>query len=168
MHLPGSLREVSFTDGVAHSTSINSKIEFHPKEAFKSNSTWRSIYKPPQLFPAYIWYDFRSRRIRPTLITFLPRQDRQNSRAQLKKTPSKFRFVGTNDAICNEDSDWSILCEGRSNDRPTIESLTIERGCHVSNPDLSAFRCLGLKIDSSFSAVQAVLSLIRIWQMVLP
>ena len=59
--------------------------------------------------------------------------------------PSMYQFVGTNDAKCDDNSNWMILCEDLS-DRPWRSYYEV-RYCKVQR-ELSGqkFRCLGIRV----------------------
>ena len=94
--------------------------------------------------PAYVWYDFVTRQIRPAKVSFRPRQD--DLPGAKKQTPGYFQLVGTNEADCNEDSQWQVLCQDLSG--IPVESLADRRSCQVRREDIrgQSFRCVGIRI----------------------
>ena len=126
---------------------------------------WHSVRNPGM--PQFIWYDFRVRRFSPARISFHPRRDRPNPKAQSLKeqTPTKFQFIGSNDAVCDRNSAWTVLCEDLSGE--PVASRNENRECRVDGQQ-PEFRCLGLKILAVHrlyvgSGNFSTLSGIRIW-----
>ena len=80
-------------------------------------------------------YDFRSRQICPAKISFRP-----------DKTQQVFQLVGSNDAVCDENGHWEVLCEDNSF---SLEPFPDRLSCHVGREDIntcSMFRCVGIKV----------------------
>ena len=120
-------QNVEFVNGEA---GASSEVNKNPaSRAFTANGRWESprVEKP---VPAWIWYDFRTRRIRPLEVSF----ERKDERGR----PTWFQFVGSNDRLCDADSDWDVLCEGRSGEA--------SQSCRVDEDRGFPFRCLGIKI----------------------
>ncbi len=167
--------EVRFTNGTAGASSHNhdgvrTENGFVIKDR---NKLWAS--GPQERLPVFIWYDFKNRQIIPTRISFHPRRDTTvsqtwNSMDFAKRlTPTKFQFVGSNDAVCNRNSTWTILCKDLSGNQ--IASQNETRQCRVEKwappmpacgtlvasqapicgasmaplPSCQKYRCLGLK-----------------------
>merc|ERR1712002_1294944 len=57
--------------------------------------------------PVMIWYDFKSRHIRPAEMSIQPAQ----TGAAMQGAPSQWQVVGSNDVNCDDDSNWTVLCE---------------------------------------------------------
>ena len=156
--------EVDFIEGVAGASSTFGEKEIAAAAAagFMINGTtklWHSGPKSnPEPLPHFIWYDFRVRQLSPDRISFRPR--RGTFYAAKNQTPTKFQFIGSNDAVCSTKSNWIVLCENLSG-KP-VESQEETRGCRV-NKRHAKFRCLGIKILDNL--VQGVSSLrgIRMW-----
>ena len=79
-----------------------------------------------------------------------------------ERMPAKFQFMGSNDAVCDAKSNWSVLCE-----RTSFEEIRLgeRRGCEVGQYlALTKFRCLGIKVLSTIKEVgKAALAEIRVW-----
>jgi len=153
--------EIVITGGTPGASSEFDAEHFKAENAFKPDPhthyqySWTSTYRD---FPAYIWYDFK-RQLRPKKVSYLPRRsDVQNANAVRVK---RFQFVGTNDRVCSKNSNWKVLCEGKS---APYKSLNDERGCIVpSNQSVQSFSCLGLKIIEGINNMEVSLMGIRIW-----
>ena len=107
-----TIEEITFKNGRAGSSTYGFWRDVAPINGFvhDPNRVWNNW---PQRsipgFPQYIWYDFRTRRICPSEISF---GSRQNNLEQAKnQTPWKFQLVGTNDAVCDQSSNWEVLCQ---------------------------------------------------------
>ena len=94
--------EIEFTGGVADASSTwggyIAAYAFVARNGARYNSdvhVWRAGGDPP----AYIWYDFKGRRICPAKVSFLPRQDGLSW--AIAEMPSKYQFLGSNDETCN-------------------------------------------------------------------
>ena len=57
--------------------------------------------------------------------------------------PSSYQFVGSNDAACNDNSTWTVLCEDLS-DREWRNYWEV-RYCRVKPEMTEEFRCLGIR-----------------------
>ena len=83
---------------------------------------------------------------------------------KLNRMPAEFQFIGSNDAVCNANSTWSVLCE---RDYPEkVASLDEWRGCEIQDQSLALtkFRCLGIKVLSAQEADDiTALAEIRVW-----
>ena len=58
--------------------------------------------------------------------------------------PTSYQFVGSNDAVCNDDASWTILCEDLS-DREWRNYWKV-RFCRVKPEINEKFRCLGIRV----------------------
>ena len=159
------LKEISFEGGEAGSTT--SWPSYRAIDAFEADPSkkWHSGPKDRKTtLPAFIWYDFKSRPICPAKISFRSRQDRliDNAKDQI---PEKYQLVGSNDAVCNENAKWEVLCQDLSG--VSITSLADRRFCQVRLEDVipcQMFRCVGIKVlhvDDEYSRVS--LGGIRLW-----
>ena len=81
-----------------------------------------------------------------------------------------FQLVGSNDAVCDENSKWEVLCQDLSG--TPIESMADRRSCRVHIDDFNycpKFRCVGIKVlQNKFNAddsgkVYVALTGIRMW-----
>ena len=61
----------------------------------------------------------------------------------MQGAPSSYQFVGSNDATCNDDSVWTVLCEDLS-DRAWRNHWEV-RYCKVKPEMSEKFRCLGIR-----------------------
>ena len=62
----------------------------------------------------------------------------------MQGTPTSYQFVGSNAAVCNDDSTWTILCEDLS-DRVWRNDHEV-RYCKVKPEIVGKFRCLGIRV----------------------
>ena len=122
------------------------------------SSFWLSYF---DLFFRFIWYDFKERRVIPAKISFMPRND-VHSGIYNPEMPSKFQFVATNDVICNDDSHWSVICDGDYTGED-VQSIDEQRFCQSKSPGQQKYRCLGLKILANHNHPFSSLRGIRIW-----
>ena len=89
-------------------------------------SGWKSSSAP---YVAMIWFDFgRQPDLAPAKISFQPPQQYYLGWAK-DYFPTKWQFVGSNDAQCSADGDWKVLCEDLSGKE--LESLKETRSCKV-------------------------------------
>jgi len=160
------MKEVKFTDGDAGATNYYSPgtmplKAFIPRSPIDSNmwhtGSGSSSGSPPDL-PVMIWYDFKSRSIRPEAVSFQSAQ----AAANLQRGPTSYQFVGSNDAVCNDDSTWTVLCEDLS-DRAWRNRWDVKR-CKVKPEITEEFRCLGLVVLSSRGDGWVTLRNIRMWE----
>ena len=61
----------------------------------------------------------------------------------LQGAPTAYQFVGSNDAVCNDDATWTVLCEDLS-DRAWRNEWEV-RYCKVKPEMSEKFRCLGIR-----------------------
>jgi len=158
------IKEVRFRtedERAGASSSYSSGLWSKPKSAFRQDikEAWQSGYQDRKPFPHLVWYNFpEESAFVPAEVSFRPRQD---SEKEARQVPSKWQFVGTNDAVCNEDSAWTILCEDLSGVEGT--GFASNKFCRVA-PELNRkFRCLGIRILESGS-VAASLNSLRFWK----
>lgn len=157
------IKEMSITGGSAGASSYYSD-HWRPENGFKINQApengWH-IGAASRLdsLPHMIWYDFKQPFV-PAEISFQAAQANANS---VQGTPTMFQFVGSNDAVCNDSSSWSILCEDLSD--KSYRNVHEARYCKVK-PEISRkFRCLGLRIlANKRSDGWTSLRNIRIWE----
>jgi len=139
------IREITFSGGVASATSYHSD-HWRPENAFKRqlpvDNGWHigPGKTPAQSPPVMIWYDFKAEGIRPAELSFQPAQ--QSGATQ--GAPSSYQFVGSNDAVCNDDATWTVLCEDLS-DRAWRNYWEV-RYCKVKPEMTEKFRCLGIRV----------------------
>ena len=155
------LKEVTFSGGFPGASSTN-RAEFHAKYAFSGepNRFWHSKYVGKD--GVIVCYDFQRRTIRPTSLSFQPRN--RDFEAAKRQMPTRFQMVGTNDAACQHDSPWTILCEGISYE--TIETMNDHRGCAVDTRESCcsvAYSCVGLRVLTMKGDKVATLSRVKIW-----
>ena len=108
-------------------------------------------------------YDFKSDKFCPTKISFRPRQDASSD--WKLEVPSSFQFIGSNDRVCSEDSDWTVL--GRVKDGK-VQSQDEILTCEVDSAEPFSFRkyrCLGIKVLAVQLPTKDVTSLddVRMW-----
>ena len=72
-------------------------------------------------------------------VSFQPSQPKLIQRA-----PTSYQFVGSNDAVCNDFSTWTVLCGDVSDQAWT--SLTEVKYCKVKAEIREKFRCLGVRV----------------------
>jgi len=137
------MKEVKFTGGVAGATNEYSndwraELAFIPQTPVEKG--WHTGPKsgPALNLPVMIWYDFKSDGVRPSEVSFQPAQK------EVTKSPTSYQFVGSNDAVCNDDSVWTILCEDLS-DRTWRNDWEVKY-CKVKPEITEKFRCLGIRI----------------------
>ena len=158
-----AIAEVAFTNGSAHATSESGK-SYIPAKAFivGGQNYWYSSFdaKYTGVFPKMIWYDFSiGNGFVPARITF---QSCQSSDCP-QYTPSIWEFVGSNDDVCSQSGDWTILCRDYSGVRPR-NHWAIKR-CDVKVREEKTYRCLGINILGNDEAYSYV-SNIRMWEKV--
>ena len=164
--------EVKFTDGEAGASSQNPSWDASSPFQRPTANTWRSADNPqPAIF---IWYEFK-RQHQPAKISFMVPQHFGGCGAWPDCIPSKFEFIGTNDATCNQDSNWSTLCKrqyGEFDSNQLQIQMKKPLGCQVDRNQLcqdEKFRCLGLKILAyglRNRGLYATLTKIQMWEIV--
>jgi hypothetical protein len=138
------IREVKFSGGVAGATSFYPN--WQPEKGFTSqipvDQGWHAgpgsgnAYSPPLI----LWYDFKTATgIQPAEVSLQPCQ----TGGGLQGAPSSYQFIGSNDAVCNDDATWTILCEDLS-DRAWRSHWEV-RYCKVKPEIHETFRCLGIR-----------------------
>jgi len=163
-----AIAEVAFKNGSAHATSVHSS-SYGPAKAFivgEVNKFWESSSdaKHRGVFPILIWYDFPvGNDFVPARITFQGCQNLGNPTTDTKYTPSIWEFVGSNDEVCSESGNWTILCRDYSHVQPQ-NHWAIKR-CDVEGKAEKKFRCLGINILSTHGD-RSHASNIRMWQKV--
>ena len=160
------MKEVVVHNGRAGASSYYDEV-WNPDNAFRGDYLYGWHAGPrgsaPRPFPVLIWYEFRETFL-PAEVSFRPRQDCATC---VDLTPTKFQFIGTNDAICDDLSAWTILCEDLSDE--AFETMYETRYCAV---DAAAsgqrkFRCLGLRILGNRNKEGwTSLNFIRMWERV--
>lgn len=156
------MTEIMFSGGVPDATNQFDNSHWTPQNGFRRGmpvgNGWHSgpSGNPPPL-PLYVWYDFKSEGFRPAEVSFQPTHEKQPNRA-----PSSYQFVGTNDAVCNDDSIWTLLCEDLS-DREWRNHFEV-RYCKVKPEVRTKFRCLGIRLLVVRQDGWAGLRNIRMWQ----
>jgi len=136
-------REVKFTGGVAGATSFYNN-NWRPENAFVHNDPGKGWHvgppgKPPGP-PAMVWYDFKSAGIRAAEVSLQPAETGK----AMQGAPSSYQFIGSNDANCNNDATWTVLCEDL-NDRAWRDQWEV-RYCRVKPETREKFRCLGIRV----------------------
>lgn len=136
------IKEVKFAGGVPGASSQYSD-SWVPEKAFEIQSAGTSGWQThgsARSLPVMIWYDFKSEGIRPSEVSFQP----AGGGSYLQGTPTSYQFVGSNDAICNDDATWTILCEDLS-DRQWRNDWEV-RYCKVKPEVSEKNRCLGIRV----------------------
>ena len=130
-------------DGKAGASSVYDPANpiYDPIHAFVGRA-WHSA---PYSLPAFIWYNFDQYRFCPAGISFRPAQEISLEKA-VARFPTKYQFIGSNDAECNRNSSWTALCEDLSG--KAISSKTEKHECRVNLEEQSCrkFGCLGIKV----------------------
>ena len=96
----------------------------------------------------YVQMDFNQSHFCPVGISFRPGQEIPLHYA-VRRFPTKYQFIGSNDAECNRKTNWTVLCEDLSG--KAISSKTEKHECLVNLKEQSCrkFGCLGIKVDAS-------------------
>jgi len=141
-----SIKEVAFTGGVAGATSFHNK-DWPPEKAFRPNqpidSGWHlgPDWTRPSNMPVMIWYDLKSwPGVRPAEISFQPAQKNAN----IRRGPTSYQFVASNDNVCNDGATWTVLCEDLSN--TAWSGYQDTKYCRVKHEMKGKYRCLGLRV----------------------
>ena len=86
-----------------------------------------------------------------------------------QKTPSTFQFIGSNDAVCNKDSEWTVLGEVVDRKVKTLDEVftcDVRSEVYESFP-CQKFRCLGIKVmkvpEKNGGKYYATLDNFRMW-----
>jgi len=162
------IKEVKFFGGSADATSFLDH-NWMPEEGFQKqmaiNNGWHiGPIKGPraaQNLPVMIWYDFKTRSIKPAEVSIQPAQ----SGGATQGAPSSWQLVGSNDVHCDDDSAWTVLCEDLS-DRKWRNYWEV-RYCRVKPEMNEKFRCMGLRVlNNQRSDGWTSLRNIRLWERV--
>ena len=119
-----------------------------------------------RLFHCCSRYEFKDA-VLPGRVSFRPRHDSGCGVEGFWCGATKWQFIGSNDAVCDENAAWTILCEdlsGRHFERPGESKY-----CEVERSVKGAFRCLGISVlDSSYDGIYSGVSVsgIRMWKRV--
>ncbi len=155
------LQEVNFqreneTGGYANASSLDSSDYLYDSEsAFTPEGFgWVSGRDKDGLghyvpFPHLIWYTFASPII-PGRVSFM------RSYYGWLLSYYGWQFIGSNDDPCDEDSDWSVLCQDLSVD------IQEKEDCMVGN-QMSKFRCLGIRAFGRDGDNYVHIRRIRMW-----
>jgi len=140
------IKEIQFSGGVVGASSYRHD-HWHPGYAFKKqlpvDNGWHigpasgDVSHNP---PVMLWYDFKAEGYRAAEVTFQPAQ----KGTATDGAPSSYQFVGSNDAVCNDDATWTVLCEDLS-DRAWRNYWEVRR-CKVKPEMTEKFRCLGIRV----------------------
>ena len=109
------------------SASVPPQIDFVKNIGEDFASSFREGCEPSQAFlhrgngwmadkielTAFIWRAFSSHKVRPSRISFLPRQGEGLADA-VRRMPSKYQFIGSNDSPCRSNGNWVVLCQDLS------------------------------------------------------
>ena len=136
------IEEIDFVKNVGEDSASSFREGSEPSQAFlPSGNGWMADKSE---LPAFIWRAFSHRKVRPSRISFLPRQGEGLPNA-VRRMPSKYEFIGSNESPCRTDGNWVVLCKDLSGER--ITGLYQARGCEVEEVHRStSFQCVGLKI----------------------
>jgi len=160
------IKEVPTTHGKAGaSSSWRGGPWANPANALRQDikEGWASGIFPNDVrtpFPHLIWYDFPAEKaFIPAEVSFRPRQAGSTQLA-----PTKWQFVGTNDATCDEKAAWAILCEDLSG--AGYKSQGDIKFCSASVQINRKYRCLGIRILQNGSGSETDLQSLRFWERV--
>ena len=107
-------------------------------------------------------YDFpEGKAFVPAEVSFRPRQDIPTG---WQHSPTKWQFVGTNDATCNQNSAWAILCEDLSG--AGYKTNNDIKFCSVPLHLNRKYRCLGIRILQNTNVWETGLQSLRFWEKV--
>ena len=82
--------------------------------------------------------------------------------AAMQGAPSQWQVVGSNDVNCDDDSNWTVLCEDLS-DRKWRSTYEV-RYCRMPQ-NKQEFRCVGIRVLNNFrSDGWTSLRNIRLWE----
>ena len=95
----------------------------------------------------------------PAEVSFRPRQIGNTAHA-----PTKWQFVATNDAACDQNAAWAILCEDLSG--AGYKSQGDIKFCSVPIQFNTKFRCFGIRILQNTNGIEAGLQSLRFWEKV--
>jgi len=161
-----SIKEVKFVGGDEGATSFLDH-NWLPEAAFAErmpyNKGWhvgaiKGIHQAMSP-PIMIWYDFKSRHITPAEMSIQPSQ----TGGATQGAPSMWQVVGSNDAHCDDDSNWTIVCEDLSDEK--WRSYYEVRYCRVKPEVKQAFRCLGIRVLNNLrSDGWTSMRNIRLWE----
>jgi len=144
----GDRRLIGITGGKANWDSATNTL-FPVKDYFSTNrnkygcggmSSSSSAYDKP--FPQTAWYEFPSAHS-PTRFAFRSYDG--------TTSPLTWRFVGSRDENCNQDSSWIELCGDVSGSQKSKRDQEV--GCDVPKYLRAPYRCLGLRTYSNYPAV---------------
>jgi len=108
--------------------------------------------------PVMIWYDFKTRHVKPAEMSIQPAQ----TGAAMQGAPSQWQVVGSNDVNCDDDSNWTVLCEDLS-DRKWRSAYEV-RYCRMPQ-NKQEFRCVGIRVLNNLrSDGWTSLRNIRLWE----
>jgi len=146
--LPASTEELEFSplrtvNGEAKSDETYSNSNYHINNAFRINENGDKFctgynlvnwYRP---FPHLVWYKFPSNHI-PSMFSF--------KRTYWGNSPKTWKFVGSGDEGCDQNSKWVDLCEDLSGHNVnSYEVVSCIVPIHARKP----YRCLGIRIYST-------------------
>jgi len=165
-----TLKQVQFTGGTAGASSVyDTSGRYSAANAFLRDSDvyWNSgrdatgngaYIKTP--FPHLLWYEFPTAFI-PGRVSFRPCPVKDCVPEHHWAGARKWQFIATNDAVCDENSAWTILCEDLSGKH--FESEWQTKYC-VADPNVNEeFRCVGISVlDGSYP--RSVISGVRMWE----
>jgi len=157
------IQEVAATGGAAGATSAwdsNTVNGFYNPNDNVHDRYFHSGPKggPPTPLPVMVWYDYKEKTIRPAEVSFLSGQS-----TNLQRGPTSYQFVGSNDSVCNDSAQWTVLCEDRSN--TAWNSYEDVKYCPAHPEIKDKFRCLGLRVLNNRQGDGWVtIRNIRIWQ----
>merc|ERR1719334_1050355 len=136
------IREVVFKDGQAGATSSWGDFGF-----YGSGPNWWHLGPeggPPSPMPVMIWYDLKSKTIRPAEVSFQPGKPNN-----IQRGPTVYEFVGSNDPVCSVSGSWVVLCKDYSN--VPWKSAFDTKYCYVEPEMKAKFRCIGLRVLGNLS-----------------
>ena len=65
-----------------------------------------------------------------------------------QRAPTSYEFIGSNDALCNDDAAWTVLCEDNSDQK--WRDYWQVKYCKVKKGMKAKFRCLGMRILNNY------------------
>lgn len=164
-----SIKEVKFIGGESGGDGGALDSRWVPATAFKArapiDSGWHVGPNPTgpnqaTSLPVIIWYDFKTRHFIPAEVSLQPAQPDADA---LQGAPSMWQLVGSNDIQCNEDSNWTVVCEDLSDKK--WRSIHEVRYCRVKPEMEQSFRCFGIRILNNLRTTGwASLRNVRLWE----
>jgi len=163
-----TISEVEITGGSASATSIYDNYRKPEKALIRGDPKswgWISGTDPKNngVYPQMIWYDFgHGNAFVPARVTF---RGLVNCGGCQVYTPSVWEFVGSNDDVCSQSGNWTILCQDYSDVKQHKDFET--KICDVhdhnnQNTEQGEYRCLGINVIRADAYTG--LSNLRMWR----